>query len=115
MAQETSLDRILHLERQILRAICCEPGRSRKMRDAAIKELRAYRWQGAENRIVYDAVTKILKSGDVSAAEQLPAQATRMGFPDVNWELYLQTGERAETDVLGLLRELKAVENEALL
>ena len=115
MAEENSVDRVLDLERRILRAICCEPGTSPEERDVAIADLRAYRWQDAENRIVYDAVTKILKSGDVSAVDQLPAQATRMGFPDVNWEHYLRTGERAETDVLGLLRQLKAAENEALL
>ena len=115
MAEENSLDRVLDLERRILRAICCEPGISQQVRDAAIHDLRAYRWQGPENRIVYDAVTKILKSGHVPAAEQLPAQATRMGFPDVNWEHYLRTGERTETDIMGLLRQLKAAENEALL
>jgi hypothetical protein len=115
MAEENSLDRVLDLERRILRAICCEPGISQQVRDAAIHDLRAYRWQDAENRIVYYAATKILKLGDVTAVEQLPAQATRMGFPDVNWELYLRPGERTETDVMGLLRELKAAENEALL
>ena len=115
MADDNSLPRILDLERKILRAICREPGTNREVRDAAIKDLRAYRWRGAENRIVYDTVTKTLKSSDVSAAEQLPAQATRMGFPDVSWELYLRTGELAETDIPGLLRKLKAAENETLL
>ena len=115
MAEDNSIDRVVDLERRILRAICSEPGITKQVRAAAIHDLRAYRWQGPENRIVYDAITKILKSGDESAAEQLPAHATRMGFPDVNWELYLQIGERAETDILGLLRELIAANNEALL
>jgi hypothetical protein len=43
-----------------------------------------------------------------SVAEQLPAQATRMGFPDVDWKLYLQRTEAPQPDITDLIRALKS-------
>ena len=103
------------LERSILRAICCRSGLDPDVRDDAMCNLRAYAWRFAEHRVVYAALMRVSKSGAESAAEQLPAQATRMGFPDVNWELYLCAREEAAPDVPALIRELRAAEDEGLL
>ena len=40
--------------------------------------------------------------------EELPAQATRMGFPDVNWKNYFPAEAADCGDVAGLVRELLA-------
>jgi hypothetical protein len=42
--------------------------------------------------------------------EQLPAQATRLGFPDVPWENYLQQENADAGDVRGLIEQLLAAE-----
>jgi hypothetical protein len=44
--------------------------------------------------------------------EQLPAQATRMGFPDVSWDNYFGPQSGAELDFGLLVRELLAAPKE---
>jgi hypothetical protein len=86
---------MLDLESRILRALCAEPPQSRSLgvhhasvRVAILAKLRAHRWQNPEHRLVFEALA-LLPGRDASELrEQLPAQATRMGFPDVDWEEY---------------------------
>ena len=117
MTQKYSLDRILELERSILRAICCGSGLEPDVRAAAIRSLRGYAWRDAEHRIVFAALVRVQQSSGASAVEQLPAQATRMGFPDMDWKLYLhpRQTEGAELDILVLVGELKSATDTALL
>ncbi len=117
MTQEVSLNRILELERSILRAVCCGSGFEPDVRDDAISSLRGYAWRDAEHRVVYAALVRVQQSSGASAAEQLPAQATRMGFPDVDWKLYLhpRLTEGAEPDIQAMIRELKSSTDTALL
>jgi len=53
--------------------------------------LEKYVWQGPDNRVVFECLCGL--SSGVSGGqlrEQLPAQATRLGFPDVEWGDYLR-------------------------
>lgn len=79
-----------------------------------MRDLTDYSWRGAEHRIVYETLARLRASGGESIAEQLPAQATRMGFPDVDWDLYLQSSETARPDISNIIRALKAAASKEL-
>jgi hypothetical protein len=80
---------IIELEREILRMLC-DPREEadRKSREEAVLRLQAHRWRDAEHRIIFEAVAKLPGRNATELRRQLPAQATRMGFPDVHWETY---------------------------
>jgi hypothetical protein len=85
----------LDLESKILRALCSNPSPSTDNPAAAtakratiLAKLRAHRWQDPEHRVVFEALTLLPGRQAKELREQLPAQATRMGFPDVNWDRY---------------------------
>ncbi len=80
---------IIELEREILRMLC-DPHEQAdaKSREQAIVRLQAHSWHDAEHRIVFEAVAKLPGRDAAQLRRQLPAQATRMGFPDVPWDTY---------------------------
>jgi hypothetical protein len=98
------------LERQILRWLCAQ-GNAEVGALRVRQKLEAYSWRDADNRVVFESLTR-LASGLTPAqvGEQLPAQATRMGFPDVNWENYLGHNETSEHDIHEMLEQLLAAD-----
>lgn len=56
--------------------------------DAAREALRGYAWRDEEHRVVFEALARARNVHLIPLREQLPAHATRMGFPDVDWPLY---------------------------
>jgi hypothetical protein len=90
---------IFALERTILRALCrdgvdssAESGLDARSRAAAVSNLLSHNWQDAEHRVVFEALTRLPGRDAAELRRQLPAQATRMGFPDVRWETYFTNG-----------------------
>jgi hypothetical protein len=90
---------LLDLEWKILRALCSAPPapdspstppdtHHSSTRAAILAKLRAHHWQDPEHRVVFEALTLLPGRHSTDLREQLPAQATRMGFPDVNWDHY---------------------------
>jgi hypothetical protein len=77
--------------------------------------LNGYRWRAEEHGVVYEVLARIQPSSGESIAEQLPAQATRMGFPDVDWDLYLRSREVIQPDISELIDALKAAADISLL
>jgi hypothetical protein len=114
MADEAQLEKILRLEIEVLRAICSENANGKEDREKSrsqllelLRELQDYCWRGDEHRVVYGALMAVKRSSGETIAEQLPAQATRMGFPDVDWELYLQPSGAHQTEFENMIRALK--------
>ena len=70
-----------------MRALCADTTEM-AARATAVRKLENYEWQGAENRVVYEALREVRESGPLSLRDQLPAHATRLGFPDVDWRNY---------------------------
>ena len=105
--------RVVELERAILRGLC-----HRSPRDAAfiaaLQWLHGHRWLFDEHRVVFEALDRV-RAADPELREQLAAHATRMGFPEVAWELYFADSNSDSTtarDAAALetsLRELKAL------
>lgn len=98
------------IERRVLIALCsCDWKASGNSNITA--ELHFYRWRNAEHRIVFEALERISPCDATTLRELLPAQATRMGFPDVDWQQYFVRDSNSDGDAQKLIRELlKAAE-----
>ncbi|HEY6467921.1 MAG TPA: hypothetical protein VIY69_18110 [Candidatus Acidoferrales bacterium] len=105
----------------------CEPGRTdleiamlsglisrvraHEARDAGgfvglLGELSGYIWAGEEHRVVYECLRSAQGRHVVPLREQMAAEATRMGHPDVDWDLYFQPSA-GDSDLAELIRRLK--------
>jgi hypothetical protein len=106
VSSPSNLEFRVSLERKILCWLCAqsnaEPTASRVK-----QKLAAYSWRDAENRVVFESLTG-LASGltPEELREQLPAQATRMGFPDVAWENYRGQNEIEARDIHEIVDQL---------
>jgi hypothetical protein len=97
---------IADIERGILRVLCSRSA-ARRMREWLARELAGYPWQVPDHRVVYEALQRIRSRDPHTWRDQLPAQATRMGFPDVDWSIYLDSVETPGREIPALLRALK--------
>jgi hypothetical protein len=93
------------IERRVLRALCTGEFPP-DVRLSISNDLDSHRWSDPEHRIVFEALAKIPTCETDSLRELLPAQATRMGFPDVDWPRYFETDSEAHIDVRALVRAL---------
>src|SRR5277367_1010922 len=97
MPQQNPSKRILELERETLRALCIRASANARHQDT-MRDLSNHVWQDAEHRVVFEAIQRLSSSDPKLLREQLPAQATRMGFPDVSWENYFSPTPKHEKD-----------------
>lgn len=91
-SRESSADPV-GLERRVLRELC----RARLTRAGWTKiarGLREYTWRDVEHGLVYAAIERLGSRDPQALREQLPAQATRMGFPDIDWQAYFSANEK---------------------
>jgi hypothetical protein len=75
-------------------------------------KLGAYTWSDSDNGLVFEALHRLRSAGTPTTAQlrpELAAQATRMGFPDVNWENYLGQNTTDQRDLRHLVDELLAM------
>ncbi len=78
-----------------------------RTRQRILTTLRAHQWRDPEHRVVFEALESLPGRYVKELHEQLPAQATRMGFPDVNWDDYFAPGA-ADSPIESLIAELLA-------
>jgi hypothetical protein len=102
-------EQIVEMERAVLRAMCggsLAPAQIKAAREA----LREYAWRDEEHRVVFEALARMRNADAIPLRQQLPAHATRMGFPDVDWPLYFDPISQRHTtqnfDLEELLRQL---------
>jgi hypothetical protein len=107
MSQQSPAKRIVELERDTLRALCIRASENAR-HETAMRDLSSHVWQDAEHRVVFEAIQRLSSSDPQLLREQLPAQTTRMGFPDVNWENYFIPAGKADGDFDALVRDLLA-------
>jgi hypothetical protein len=89
--------KIEELEREVLRSLCGMASVRDAQRYAA--QLENHPWADSECRIVYEALMRTVAREIKAWRNELPAEATRMGFPDVEWENYF-TSKRTRRDQL---------------
>jgi len=104
MLNQQQFEDIRDLELRVLRALCAGAALGGP---ELFAELASYNWVEAEHRIVYEALSNMPFCDPRSFREQLPSHATRMGFPDVNWDLYFDGNTMALADAHVLARQLK--------
>ena len=98
------------IERQILQHLCAGTISSPEVFELKEK-LAAYSWCDSDNRVVFESLCRLRNASMLAPSElreQLPAQATRMGFPDVKWENYFGQNRSGQRGVLDLVDELLA-------
>src|ERR1700677_3186194 len=107
MSRERAAKRLFRLERDALRALCIRASENAR-HETARRELSNHGAEDAEREIVFEAIQRLSSSDPQLLREQLPAQTTRMGFPDVNWENYFIPAGKADGDFDALVRDLLA-------
>jgi hypothetical protein len=100
---------ILALERRILHALCVGAN-SPDDWDHLAGRLAGYRWLGSDHKVVFEALRAIKSRDPKTRRDELPAQVTRMGFPDVDWKPYFEPGDGRELNLEDLIRRLEAWE-----
>jgi hypothetical protein len=111
MPKASEAQRVFELERETLCALCIR-GSANARQTTVMRELSNHVWQDAEHRVVFEAIQRLSSSDPKLLQEQLPAQATRMGFPDVSWDNYFAPQPGAEIDFVSLVGELLAAPKE---
>jgi hypothetical protein len=75
------------IERDILRSLCSnnvDPANWKR----EFARLATHEWRDPEHKVIYDALGSIRSADSKARRDELPAQVTRMGFPDVDFEKY---------------------------
>jgi hypothetical protein len=106
MPNDQSRDFIASLELALLRWLCVS-ATSDDSRNRVLSALPGHKWRDADHAIVFDALRRVPDRDKRPLREQLPAIATRMGFPDIAWEDYfVVTAPAPEEEILEILRKL---------
>jgi len=93
--QPPNVSELLGLEREILRALCASPHLTSEC-SGLLKALASHDWKDPEHRVVYEALLRTVARGAGTLRSELPATATRMGFPDVDWGEYFKPSEASQ-------------------
>jgi hypothetical protein len=80
-------EQILGLEHEILRALCASTEAAWGRREL-LTALSAHNWHDPEHRVVFEALLRTRSRDPAALRSEIPATATRMGFPDVEWGEY---------------------------
>jgi hypothetical protein len=95
MIGSDDLPTVVELEQRVLHALCSRDI-SPALQHKLMQDLHRHEWRIPEHRIVYEALAALLPADVAALRERLPAQATRMGFPDVDWDSYFKSDKRSE-------------------
>lgn len=97
---------IVSAEREILRRLCSSDPNAAI--DRFVRDLLSYSWREPEHTTVFEAIRAlaIRRGAGISWREELPAQATRMGFPDVEWSNYFGAADSSEPALDEMISQL---------
>lgn len=97
---------LLATELDLLRTLCRDGLKSVSSGD--VRELVGHSWVSPDHRVVFDALSRLANIPAAALEHQLPAEATRMGFPDIAWEKYFEPvkkcgSSRTTTELIAVL------------
>jgi hypothetical protein len=76
--------------------------------DELLGRLSDFTWADEEHRVVYECVRSARGHHKLRLREEMAAEATRMGHPDVDWSVYFLPSQLlSEAGLLKLIRRLK--------
>jgi hypothetical protein len=107
MRRNLSLKNIALLERRIIRALCVRSRISSRWK-TLFQRLEGYHWQEPDHAVVYEALLCLRGRDPKTWREQLPAQTTRMGFPYLDWSIYLAPAPKPNANIEDLIMRLRA-------
>jgi hypothetical protein len=74
------------IEQALLRRLC-ETGIA-SLAQEALESLIRHSWTVPDHRVIFEALVRIGSLPTALLRERLPAEATRLGFPDVDWSTF---------------------------
>ena len=110
MSSENSPIIATQIKRDLLRELCAGQIESRQWH-SIVNRLFAYEWKDPEHKVVFDAWQAIKSDDALTRRQELPAQVTRMGFPDVDWGKYLDADAQPGVPIDQLIDLLTSTEN----
>ena len=96
---------IQKLERGLLRGLCSLANVGEAL--PYCRQLSHYEWLDPEHRIVFDAIRQLRVAGVEPWHTELRAVATRMGFPEVEWDHYFGAKTAIPGDLQKWIAELR--------
>jgi hypothetical protein len=106
MPENHPSENVATLERQVLRGLCAGIGAPNDW-DQLASRLSGHRWQDPDHQVVYEALRAIKSCEPKTRREELPAQVTRMGFPDVDCSTYFEGEELPAAEIVAIIGRLK--------
>lgn len=79
-----------------------DPGKCQELLGAIV----SYVWADEEHRVVYECLQMAQGHSRARLREEMAAEATRMGHPEVDWDVYFQLPE-SDVNLSELIRRLK--------
>lgn len=98
------------IERDILRFLCSTDIDSDDWK-RFLARLGAHEWRDPEHKVIYDALGSIRSADPKTRRDELPAQVTRMGFPDVDFEKYFDPDGLPNVPLDRLIDRLETTED----
>ena len=108
MTDSPSPERIVEIEVALLRSLCSE-SISADAWQRASRALADYEWREPDHAVVYEALARVRQRGGRHWRDELAAQSTRMGFPDLDWTIYSNAETEPLTNLEDLIRLLKVL------
>jgi hypothetical protein len=97
------------IERRLIQLLCGRDVHPADLRRFAA-ELSGRSWRDAEHDMVFRAICDLAARDHQTLRSELPAQVTRMGFPDVEWSIYLDAPDRPDSPLEEIISELKRLD-----
>lgn len=100
---------VQQLERRFLRGLCSLA--NFREASAYCRQLSQYGWLDPDHRIVFDAIRQLRVTDTDRWQAGLPALATRMGFPEIDWGDYFGASRVTSADLQKWIAELSAMQS----
>lgn len=82
---------VVAAEQALLRQLCRAGIAS--FETEALRRLAEYKWAGPDHQVVFEALLRLANVPPASLRARLPVEATRLGFPDIDWPAYLERSD----------------------
>jgi hypothetical protein len=98
------------IERDVLRSLCSGAIDSADWK-RILARLGAHEWRDPEHKVIFDALGSIRSNDSKTRRDELPAQVTRMGFPDVDFGKYFDADRLPNAPLDQLIDRLETTED----
>jgi replicative DNA helicase len=99
------------LERTLLAALCSS-SHSPESRKQILNKLSNYTWHSPDHRVIYESLRRSRQQDPTTLREFLTAEATRLGFPDIDIAPYFSADSLPSADIEKLIATLLAARSE---